>query len=128
MTRILLACLMLTFCLDPAGAACKSAQSIAFPADAAMPPQPEIRTEIEPFFKERSCTTDTDCVEVSNSCNGCCQTAAVSLTHKTTFLQRVVVACREYEQESVCDCMGIPKNAVCKNKLCELEGLNQPQH
>ncbi len=82
-------------------------------------------SEVQPLASQRTCETADDCIEVSSSCDGCCQRTAVNRKDSIGFEERRAEGCSipsGYE----CDCIIRPMVPVCENSKCGLMLISNP--
>ncbi len=79
--------------------------------------------DVKPPLKMLTCSTDKDCIIVSNSCDGCCQQASINASYKDSFTKFTQEICNGYK-DSVCECQAAVVFSVCYAGFCSFGNKN----
>lgn len=82
-------------------------------------------SEVQPLASQLACETADDCIEVSSSCDGCCQRTAVNRKDSIGFEKRRADGCA-IPSGYICECMYRPVTLVCEDSKCGLVPAANP--
>jgi hypothetical protein len=78
----------------------------------------------DPPSKFKECKESGECIEVSTTCNDCCEVDAINKSFQLEFDQQHEKFCRLFKERAVCSCMKSQTVAKCESGLCVLKGID----